>query len=257
MRITPDRLSDLLSQCQTTLLQPTITLANLRSLFGVMSFVTACVRLTRIFMNGLLNALRSNPTSRLCPISDDLKSDLHWWCTFLPHFNGVSIIKTDPWITDPLFLSTDACLTGAGAFFEGFFFHTPFPDTVMTSFGHDINTLELLAIMVALKLWRDRLRGKRFLLHCDNANSVTAVNSGRSRVPGMQACLREIWFLSALYDFEFRAEHIPGRTNTIADHLSRWHIAPSHEAQFHSLTADIVTTHVHCPPELFNFDIKM
>lgn len=188
MRVTSDRLSDLLSQCQATLLQQTITLTNLRSLLVVMSFVTACVRPARIFMNGLLNALRSTRTSCLCPISDDLKSDLHWWCTFLPHYNGVSIIKTDPWITDPLFLSTDACLTGAGGFFEEFFFHTPFPNTVLTSFGHDINTFELLAIMVALKLWGDRHRGKRFLLHCDNANSVLALNSGRSRVPGMQAC---------------------------------------------------------------------
>ncbi|KAL9972505.1 hypothetical protein ACROYT_G018824 [Oculina patagonica] len=209
MRVTPDRLSDLLSQCQATLLQQTITIANLRSLLGVMSFVTACVRPARIFMNGLLNALRSSYTSRPCHISDDLKSDLHWWCTFLSQYNGVSIIKIDPWITDPLFLSTDACLTGAGGFFEGYFFHTPFPDFVLSSFGHDINILELLAIMVALKLWGDRLRGKRFLLHCDNANSVLALNSGRSRVPGMQACLREIWFLSALFDFEFRAEHIP------------------------------------------------
>ena len=184
MRVTPDRLSDLLSQCQATLLQQTITIANLRSLLGVMSFVTACVRPARIFMNGLLNALRSSYTSRLCHISDDLKSDLHWWGTFLSQYNGVSIIKIDPWITDPLFLSTDACLTGAGGFFEGFFFHTPFPDFVLSSFGHDINTLELLAIMAALKLWGDRLRGKRFLLHCDNANSVLALNSGRSRASG-------------------------------------------------------------------------
>ena len=257
MRVTPDRLSDLLSQCQATLLQQTITIANLRSLLGVMSFVTACVRPARIFMNGLLNALRSSYPSRLCHISDDLKSDLHWWGTFLSQYNGVSIIKIAPWITDPLFLSTDACLTGAGGFFEGFFFHTPFPDFVLSSFGHDINTLELLAIMAALKLWGDRLRGKRFLLHCDNANSVLALNSGSSRASGMQACLREIWFLSALCDFEFRAEHIPGRANTIADHLSRWHVAPSHEAQFLSLTADIVTSQVHCPPELFNFDIQM
>ena len=253
--VTPDRLTDLLSQCHATLLLSRINLAKLKSLLGVMSFVTACVRPARIFMNGLLNALRRH--SSHCPISDDLKSDLRWWCTFLPQYNGVSIIKTDPWINNPLFLSTDACQSGAGGFFNGFFFHTPFPDNLLETYGHDINTLELLSIMAALKLWGALLRGKRFILHCDNENSVHALNSGRSRAPGMQACLREIWFLSATYDFELRAAHIPGRNNTIADHLSRWHTAPSHEAQFHSLTADLVTTPVHCPPEIFSFDIQM
>ena len=73
----------------------------------------------------------------------------------------------------------------------------------------------------------------------------------------MQACLREIWLLSALQDFELRVEHLPGRDNTIADHLSRWHLAPSHQAQFPSLTADLITTPVVCPPELFQFDLQL
>ena len=63
--------------------------------------------------------------------------------------------------------------------------------------------------------------------------------------------------LLALHEFELRAEHIPGRDNTIADHLSRWHLAPSHEAHFISLTADLATTRLDCPPELFNFDFPM
>ena len=50
-----------------------------------------------------------------------------------------------------MYLSTDACSTGAGGFFNGQYFHTPFPSSVLHRFGHDINTLELLAIMVALK----------------------------------------------------------------------------------------------------------
>ena len=58
-----------------------------------------------------------------------------------------------PWTTKPLFLSTDACQTGADAFFNGYFFHTPFPDSLLATFGHNINTLKLLTIMAALKLW--------------------------------------------------------------------------------------------------------
>lgn len=111
--------------------------------------------------------------------------------------------------------------------------------------------------MAALKLWGVHLQSPRFTLQCDNNNSVQALNTGRSQALGMQAHLREIWFLSALHDFELRTEHIPGCNNTIADHFSRWHLAPSHKAHFTSLTANLVTTQVSCHPEHFNFDIQM
>ena len=198
-------------ECRQELLHRYSSAINLTS---VMSFVTACVRPARIFMSTLLNTLRLHRDSPSCPLSNDNRSDLRWWCHFLPSFNGVSLIKTSPWLTEPRHLSTDACNTGAGGYFQGQFFHTPFPGTILNRFGADINVLELLSIMVALKLWGSALQGTRFVLQCDNNNSVLALNSGRSRSRGMQLCLREIWFLSAIYDFEMTAVHIPGRHNT-------------------------------------------
>ena len=79
----------------------------------------------------------------------------------------------------------------------------------MLLYGHDMNILELLTIMVALKLWGTALRGQRVIISCDNEDSVFALNSGRSRTPGMQLCLREIWFLSDSFDFEIRSDHVP------------------------------------------------
>jgi len=128
----------------------------------------------------------------------DDKSDLRWWCYFLPHYSGDSLIKDTLWVHSAFFLSTDACASGAGGFYQGQYFHTPFPGHILELYGHDINVLELLAIMVALKLWAPALRGQRFIINCDNKNSVLALHSGRSRNRGMQLCLREIWFLSLL-----------------------------------------------------------
>ena len=121
-------------------------------------------------MSSLLNNLHSNPPARLCPLSIDDKSDLRWWCYFLPHYSGVSLIKDTPWVHSAFFLSTDACASGAGGFYQGQYFHTPFP----------------------------ALRGQRFIINCDIKNSVLALHSGLSRTCGMQLCLREIWFLSLL-----------------------------------------------------------
>ena len=66
-----------------------------------------------IFMSGLLNTLRANPSARFCPLSSDDKSNLRWWCHFLPQFNGVTLIKSTPWLNNPFLLSSDACTSGA------------------------------------------------------------------------------------------------------------------------------------------------
>ena len=158
-----------------------------------MSYVTACVRPARVFMSMLLNTLRGHKSSTVCSLSHDIKADLRWCCYFLPFYNGVSIIKTSTWRNDPLYLSTDACGTGAGGFFAGQYFHLHFLHFILHQFGHDISTPELLTIMAALKLWATFLRGQRLVLQCDNENSVLALNSGRSRSTGMQRCLHEIW----------------------------------------------------------------
>lgn len=71
----------------------------------------------------------------------------------------------------------------------------------------------------------------------------------------MQLCLREMLFLSAAFDFELVTGHVEGTSNILADHLSRWHLSPSHKAHFETLTAGFSTLHVPCPPELFNFDV--
>ena len=256
MSVTSDRLTNLLSQCRSLLDKSFISCKELQSLLGVMSFVTACVRPARVFMSSLLNTFREHRQARLCPLSDDNKSDLRWWVHFVPHYNGVSLIKSDPWINDPLFLSTDACSTGAGGYFQGRYFHTIFPDHIQQQYGHDINVLELLTVMVALKLWGPSLSGQRFVIRCDNNNSVLALNSGRSRSHGMQLCLREIWFVSAQFDFEMTAEHIDGPSNSIADHLSRWHLSPTHQSEFAALTSTYSTTELHCPADLFNFHVQ-
>ena len=253
--VTTDRLSELHSRSASLLSATHVSRHDLQSLLGVMSFVTSCVRPARVFMSSLLYTLRSYRLYKHCPLSSVNHSDLRWWCHFLPYYNGVSIIKTSPWVDDRLFLSTDVCSTGAGGYFNGRYFHTPFPSPILRQFGHDSNTLELLTIMVTLKLWGELLRGQRVILPCDNANSVLAINSGRSRVPGMHLCLREIWFLTACYDIDLFTRHVAGVDNSIADHLSRWHLSPVHRIRFAALTADTPTEHVPCSPHLFQFEI--
>ena len=64
------------------------------------------------------------------------------------------------------------------------------------------------------------------------------INTGRSRCEILQAFLREICFLAAIFEFEIRAKHLEAVNNRIADHLSRWHFDISHEQSFLKLTSE-------------------
>ena len=46
----------------------------------------------------------------------------------------------------------------------------------------------------------------------------------------MQCCLREIWLLLALNNIHLFARHICGKTNMLADSLSRYHLADTYAA---------------------------
>ena len=51
---------------------------------------------------------------------------------------------------------------------------------------------------------------------------MEVLNSGKSRDETLATCARNIWMLSAMYNFDIILYHIPGKDNTIADLLSRW-----------------------------------
>ena len=118
--VTLERLRELLDRCKSMLLVHHVLRHELQSLLGVISFVTACVRPARIFISTPLHTLRSYRVSNsaLCLHTTNRISDGGAY-RCLPHYNGVSVIKTHPWINDPFHLSSDACKTGAGGYFNG------------------------------------------------------------------------------------------------------------------------------------------
>ena len=116
----------------------------------------------------------------------------------------------------------------------------------------------MLAVTVSIKLWSEDLRGLRILVRTDNLNTELAINTGRSRVPFIQSCLRDLWFYASLHDFELQALHIPGYANIIADALSRWDSHPEFRDTFYtaaSLHYDTLTEYT-CHSDLFHFDCQ-
>ena len=226
---------------------------QLQVLIGKLSYVCSCVRPGWAFISRLLNELRScDSRRRTIPVSYELKLDLQWWLHFLDKYNGVSVIGTEFLESSEQLFSTDASLTGCGAICEGEYFHELFPP-IITQQQLSITQLELLTVVVAVKLWQLKLKGRCIMIHCDNQGCIEMINSMRSRHVFLQACLRELWLTLAVNNIMLKAVHIPGHENTLADCLSRWHTDAIYQSRFHALTVSLELQPVTVNPLLFSF----
>ena len=145
--------------------------------------------------------------------------DLAWWHIFLSCFNGVSVIKPADWLLTNLRFTTDACMFRGRATCRTQCLTFSFPDIVLSAASH-ISVIEFFTVVVAVKFWTPFVQHQRFLVSCDNETAVTVINSGPSTDPFMQRCLGQLWFISALHDFEMHVRHIPSVSAFISSHVS-------------------------------------
>ena len=133
---------------------------ELQSLLGKLSFVSSCVRPGRVFMQRHLVFLRSiySSTSSEFPVPDYIRDDLKWWNTYLSCFNGVSMMSLKMCQPDDEF-AMDSCLTGCGGVSGREYFKAVFPPFIQDLQLH-INALELLTIVIPLRIWGHKFKGK-------------------------------------------------------------------------------------------------
>ena len=177
--ITSARLNELEGLLSTCLTRKSVTKSELQSLVGKLSFVSKCVRQSRLFLSRILALLRTVKCNHHhVKLSREFYRDICWWLRFICVYNGISIIPTSAWSSPDAIFATDACLSGCSGLTRQNFFHTEFPHKVRDKFS-SIHHLEVLAILVAAHLWRRLWRNLRILVRCDNTAVVSLLNSGR------------------------------------------------------------------------------
>ena len=231
------------------------TQREMQSVLGTLQFVAGVCTPARVFTNRMLQNLREAPKRGTESLSLGFKQDLEFFIELLPKFNGIKILdKKQLECQDELEL--DSCLTGCGAYNGSEFYATRFPAAVL-DVQHCIAHLELLNVVVALKVWRGGWRGRRVRVACDNTNACLAINSGRSKDPYIQSCVRELFLYCAAGDIELRADHTPGRLLTRADALSRAHTGKVFRDKLNADTELRKAKEVRVPEDYFMLNNKL
>ena len=150
----------------------------------------------RIFLNRMLELLRSCQGRQKIKLTPDFKRDLRWFAKFLPTYNGISLY--DHRQVD-VTLELDASLTGFGGCSGSFVYHLP----IERGFQNwTIVHLEMVNILMAIRLFKFQWASRRVFIRCDNEAVVTVLRNGKTRDPFLAACARNIWLESARSDIQ-------------------------------------------------------
>ena len=138
------------------------------------------------------------------------------WLTFLSNFNGSSFFLTRNWITSrSLQLYTDASGSfGYGAVFQDQWFYGPWPESWKSL---NIAELEFYPIFLSVIIWGHLMRNQRITFFTDYEALVHVINKSSCRDKFLMPFVRRLVFVCLQNNILFRARHVSGIKNDLAD----------------------------------------
>jgi hypothetical protein len=228
VRIPEEKIKQLTCIIQNVLAhRQSVKLREMQSLLGSLNFICRAIAPGRPFCRRLIDSTCgiSKPYHHI-RIKPGMREDLKMWLSFLADFNGISMFNDRFWS-----FSTDLCLYtdssaaqghGFGAIFGSQWAMGTWPqswhDMGLTD---DITILEYFPILVAVHIWGKHLVNKQVLFKSDNQAVVNIINSQTSKSEKVMVLVRAFTLQCLRCNIVFRAEHVPGTSNLIADSLSR------------------------------------
>ncbi|KAK3107807.1 hypothetical protein FSP39_022643 [Pinctada imbricata] len=220
-RLPEDKLYRLRSLLQDVVHRKKLTLQELQSIIGLLNFACLVVPPGRAFLRRLIDlTCNVHKPFHFIRLNKEAKADLRAWQIFIENFNGKSVFLDDEWIpSDVLSIYTDASGSlGYAAVFGANWFALPWLEEHQQ---FQITVKELFPIVLLLELWGEQLQNKKILFFSDNIAVVQIINKQSSKEKTLMKLLRRLVLVSLRYNILFKAKHIPGKLNIIADHLSR------------------------------------
>ena len=139
--------------------------------------------------------------------------------TMVNHF----FLMRDWEISVNLNLFTDAA--GAHGFGAVFGSHWCYGEWPKEWLGRNIAILEFYPIVLSLMSWGDHIRDRCIIFFTDNEALVHVINKSTCRETYLMILVRKLELVCLRHNILFKAKHISGFKNTLADALSRLQIA--------------------------------
>lgn len=224
IRLTQGRLIEILAELRTWQARKKATKRELLSLIGKLAFAARAVPAGRLFLRRLIHlSTKVRLLHHHIRLNREARLDIAWWQSFLPSWNGKTFFLEQKTTAAPdLSLYTDASSTyGCGGYFQGAWFHYSWQPHQQLSNATSIQWQELFAIVAATLTWGDLWSRKRIRFYCDNQAIVKAWEGQSSKHPKLMSLMRLLFLTAARSNFTVTLKHIAGKSNELADALSR------------------------------------
>jgi hypothetical protein len=226
-----DRLAELKRLIVGWKMKERASVKELQSLTGLLNFACFVVRPGRFFLRRIIDFTShvdslGRGRNALFDLPREVFADIDWWHEFLPEWNGISLLYEREWEeSTKIELFTDACEIGYGAVYGLQWAYGAWSPEELQAAQREkrlsMPFLELRALILAVATWGAAWRGKKIVFRCDALAVVKAINNRTSRAPATMHHLRMLSGFACSYGFDFRAIHVDGIANTLADPLSR------------------------------------
>ena len=213
-----DKCVSLLSEFQR---RKKVTLKEIQSLTGLLNFACSVIQPGRAFLRRLIDlTIGVRSPNHYIRLNREVKYDLNLWLSFLSDFNGTSFFLEDGWFSsNALKLYTDASgALGFGAVFGQHWCYGEWPE----GWAHrNIAILEFYPIVLSLYLWGQHMCNRNILFFTDNEALVHVINKQSCKDKVLMTFVRRMVLVCLKHNLVFKAKHIPGVHNVLADSLSR------------------------------------
>ena len=192
---------------------------QLQSLAGKLNWACQVVNGGRSYLRRILDTIAHlRKPHHKARLSADFHADLQWWVNFLKIFNGKALMLSKAPICD---VESDACNTGCGFTFNNDWGYIQWAMDCPELTTLHINYKETLAAIFAAFRWAPHWANQRVCFHVDNQTARAILNKGTCRNKTVMMYLRQLFWLSAIYNFKIQAIYLPGKLNVWADAVSR------------------------------------
>ena len=233
-RLPQEKISKCVETISIFLSRNKVTLKDIQSLIGLLNFACSVIVPGRAFLRRLIDLTRGiTKAHHFIRLRHEVKEDLRVWLSFLSSFNGKSFFLNEVWCnSNKLNLFTDASGSiGFGAIFGSEWCYGKWPDNWL---HRNIAILEFYPIVLSLCLWGYKMQNHSVLFFTDNESLVHVINKQSCRDKSLMFFVRKLVLVCLKHNILFKAKHIPGIKNKLADCLSRFQVstfkqlAPAH-----------------------------
>lgn len=198
-----------------------VTLKEVQSLVGHLNFACSVIVPGRAFLRRLIDlTIGIKSPHYYIRLKKEAKADLKVWGDFLAEYNCKSFFLEDRWYnSEYLNLYTDA--SGALGFGAVFGFKWCYGAWPVEWTSYNIAFLEFYPIVLSLFLWGDEMKNRCILFFTDNEALVHVINKQSCKDTQLMIFVRKLVLICLKHNILFKAKHVPGTKNCLADSLSR------------------------------------